>query len=67
MMTQGQFDQYIKNHETIDSKTYMENKELFDRAEKQGRIRIKADSSQITDGHIKHPAFESYRIELIAQ
>ena len=63
MMTQKEFDGFIKEPRTVSGKIYDENKELFDEAEQQGRIRIKKDSSQITVGNTIHSHFDTYRIE----
>ena len=63
MMTKKQFDEFIKQPHTVSKKVYEENKELFDEAEQQERIRISKNSSQITAGNIKYPQTESYHIE----
>lgn len=51
MMTQKDFDNFIKESRTVSRKIYNENKALFGEVEQQGRIRIKNDSSQITVGN----------------
>ena len=48
---------------TVSGSVYHENKDMFDEAERQGKIRVKKDSSQITDGNKKYPPFETYHIE----
>lgn len=65
MMTQEEFDIYIKTSRTIKEDEYNSNKELFDQAVNQGRIRIKKGSTQITDGKKIYPPFHTYRIELL--
>ena len=65
MMTQKEFDEYIKKPKTITEKAYNENKELFEEAERQGKIQIRGTTSRITAGNIEYPTFKSYRIEPI--
>ena len=63
MMTQEKFDEFIKTPRKITEDIYKENKELFDQAEKQKKICIKKEFTQITDGNIQHPQSTTYRIE----
>lgn len=63
MMTKTVFDDFIKIPRMITQNIYEENKELFDEAERQGKIQIKENSSQITDGKTKHPVHKTYHIE----
>lgn len=65
IMTREQFDDFISEHRTINEDIYNENKELFDEAVRQERIRIKRNSSQITAGNTIYPPFTTYQIEPI--
>ena len=64
-LIQKEFDEYIKKPKTITEKAYNENKELFEEAERQGKIQIRGTTSRITAGNIEYPTFKSYRIEPI--
>ena len=65
VMTSEQFDDFINKCRTINEDMYNENKELFDEAVCQGKIRIKKSSSQITAGNTIYLPFITYQIEPI--
>lgn len=65
VMTREQFDDFINKCRSINEDMYNKNKELFDEAVRQGKIRIKKNSSQITVGNTIYPPFTTYQIEPI--
>lgn len=62
-MTQIEFDEFIKSSRTIGEHIYLENKELFKEAERQGTINVSKTHKQITVGNIKYPTIIEYHIE----